>query len=48
VAEGVETLAQRDWLLHNGCDVMQGFLVSPAVTAEQARTFPASVSWGAL
>ncbi len=45
VAEGVETLAQRDWLVENGCDVMQGFLVSPAVTAEQARAFAAQPVW---
>jgi EAL domain-containing protein (putative c-di-GMP-specific phosphodiesterase class I) len=45
VAEGVETVAQRDWLIANGCDVMQGFLVSPAVTAEQARAFPSQLNW---
>uniref|UniRef100_UPI0025C44F7C putative bifunctional diguanylate cyclase/phosphodiesterase n=1 Tax=Halomonas sp. TaxID=1486246 RepID=UPI0025C44F7C len=26
VAEGVETVAQRDWLLAHGCTVMQGYL----------------------
>jgi EAL domain-containing protein (putative c-di-GMP-specific phosphodiesterase class I) len=45
VAEGVETVAQRDWLIANGCDVMQGFLVSPAVPAEQARAFPSQLNW---
>ena len=45
IAEGVESLAQREWLLANGCDVMQGFLVSPAVAPAQATAFPARVSW---
>ena len=31
IAEGVETIAQRDCLLYLGCDVMQGFLFSAAV-----------------
>jgi len=31
VAEGVETQAQLDILSHHGCDIMQGYLVSPAV-----------------
>ena len=48
VAEGVETRAQLDWLVENGCDVMQGFLVSPALSAEQARAFPTQVAWDAL
>lgn len=34
VAEGVETLAQRDQLTQMGCDQMQGFLFSPGVRAE--------------
>jgi diguanylate cyclase (GGDEF)-like protein len=33
VAEGVETLAQRDFLGRIGCDVLQGFLYSRAVPA---------------
>lgn len=28
VAEGVETVAQRDWLVRRGCDELQGFLYS--------------------
>jgi EAL domain-containing protein (putative c-di-GMP-specific phosphodiesterase class I) len=48
VAEGVETRAQLDWLVENGCDVMQGFLVSPALSAEQARACPTQVAWDAL
>jgi EAL domain-containing protein (putative c-di-GMP-specific phosphodiesterase class I) len=34
VAEGVETAAQRDFLAAHGCDVMQGYLLSPPVPAE--------------
>jgi len=34
VAEGVETLAQRDQLTQMGCDQMQGFLFSPGVPAD--------------
>jgi EAL domain-containing protein (putative c-di-GMP-specific phosphodiesterase class I) len=33
IAEGVETNGQLYFLLRNGCDQMQGFLFSPAVTA---------------
>ena len=35
VAEGVETDAQRAQLQALGCDQMQGFLISPAVPADQ-------------
>jgi diguanylate cyclase (GGDEF)-like protein len=37
VAEGVETAAQHEFLRANGCDEMQGFLFSRAVTAEAAQ-----------
>ena len=33
VAEGVETLAQRDFLGRIGCEVLQGYLYSPALPA---------------
>jgi diguanylate cyclase (GGDEF)-like protein/PAS domain S-box-containing protein len=35
VAEGVETGQQRDYLQKQMCDEMQGFLYSPAVSAEE-------------
>ncbi|NET32353.1 MAG: EAL domain-containing protein [Cyanothece sp. SIO1E1] len=35
VAEGVETEAQRDFLLRQGCDRFQGYLVSPPIPAEK-------------
>ena len=34
VAEGVETEAQRDYLLERGCRYAQGYLYSPAVPAD--------------
>jgi EAL domain-containing protein (putative c-di-GMP-specific phosphodiesterase class I) len=34
VAEGVETVAQREWLREQGCDAMQGFLDAPPMPAE--------------
>jgi EAL domain-containing protein (putative c-di-GMP-specific phosphodiesterase class I) len=41
VAEGVETVAERDVLVECGCDLMQGYLF-----ARPAYPFP-SVAWGA-
>ncbi len=35
LAEGVETQAQLDFLKAHGCDYFQGYLVSPAVSAEE-------------
>lgn len=35
IAEGVETKEQQDLLIDFGCDYMQGFLLSPAISAEE-------------
>lgn len=45
IAEGVETVAQRDWLVAHGCQVMQGFLVAPGLTLEETQNFPSQVDW---
>ncbi|MDU9415086.1 putative bifunctional diguanylate cyclase/phosphodiesterase [Pseudomonas sp. zfem005] len=45
IAEGVETLAQRDWLIDHGCSIMQGFLVSPGLPVAKAENFPQQVDW---
>ena len=39
VAEGVETAAQRDMLRHLGCDMIQGYVVSPALDAAAAHAW---------
>ncbi|HSJ96701.1 MAG TPA: EAL domain-containing protein, partial [Myxococcota bacterium] len=39
IAEGVEREEQRETLRRFGCDEMQGFLLSPAVPAEDAERF---------
>ena len=38
-AEGVETEAQRDFLARQGCDEIQGYLISPPVAAAECLTF---------
>lgn len=38
VAEGVETVAQRDYLGNIGCDLMQGYLYSRPVPPEELET----------
>lgn len=45
IAEGVETLAQRDWLIAHDCQVMQGFLVAPGLSVDDALAFPRTVDW---
>lgn len=39
VAEGVETTAQRDFLLHHNCDYLQGYLFSKPLPAAEATNY---------
>ncbi len=39
IAEGVETQEQRTFLREHGCHEMQGYLISPPVSAECLQTF---------
>lgn len=48
IAEGVETQAQRDWLVRHHCSIMQGFLVAPGIPADAAMQVPAQLDWAAL
>jgi len=41
VAEGVENEEQRDFLVGEGCDVLQGELISPPLTAAEFATWVA-------
>ena len=45
IAEGVETLEQRDWLIAHRCTTMQGFLVAPGLPVERAGAFPPRLDW---
>ena len=47
VAEGVETLEQRQALQDMGCDCYQGFLCAPALPAAEFRTRMAAPATGA-
>lgn len=42
VAEGVETWAQRDFLIESGCKLMQGYLVSKALPVDTFHRFRAA------
>lgn len=46
IAQGVETAEQSQWLMANGCEFVQGFLVAKPMTAEEASRFPARFDWG--
>ncbi len=39
IAEGVETVVKRDFLLAYGCDEVQGYLFSRPVGADELATF---------
>ncbi|MEC7120998.1 MAG: EAL domain-containing protein, partial [Pseudomonadota bacterium] len=43
VAEGVETLAHAEFLRDEGCDLLQGYLISKPLPAEQATAFLAQM-----
>jgi len=48
IAEGVETIAQYQWLQANGCQYVQGFLVARPLMASDARRFAQPFDWSAL
>jgi diguanylate cyclase (GGDEF)-like protein len=39
IGEGVETVAERDFLCQHNCDGIQGFLISPPIPAKQLLPF---------
>ncbi len=39
IAEGVETLEQYQWLVANGCEIIQGFLLAHPMTPDEAVRF---------
>jgi diguanylate cyclase (GGDEF)-like protein len=45
IAEGVETIEQRDWLLEHRCHIMQGFLVAKGLPVAETVHFPAQIDW---
>ncbi|WP_074219101.1 bifunctional diguanylate cyclase/phosphodiesterase [Rhodovulum sp. ES.010] len=44
VAEGIETEGQLAWLADNGCDLGQGYLVRPALEADEFAAFRSDTS----
>jgi len=48
IAEGVETVAQYEWLKANGCEYVQGFLVARPMMAEDTGRFVQPFDWSAL
>jgi EAL domain-containing protein (putative c-di-GMP-specific phosphodiesterase class I) len=39
IAEGVETYEQYQWLVENGCQIIQGFLIAHPLPPEEAERF---------
>jgi EAL domain-containing protein (putative c-di-GMP-specific phosphodiesterase class I) len=48
VAEGVETVAQYEWLHANGCEYVQGFLIGRPMMAEDVGDFVQPFDWSTL
>ncbi|WP_297841132.1 EAL domain-containing protein [Pseudomonas sp.] len=48
VAEGVESVEHYQWLKANGCHLIQGALVAPPLTAQDACRFVQPFDWGKL
>jgi EAL domain-containing protein (putative c-di-GMP-specific phosphodiesterase class I) len=48
IAEGVETVAQYEWLRAGGCGFVQGFLVAKPLVAEDIGDFVRPFDWSAL
>lgn len=48
IAEGVETVAQYEWLSANGCGFVQGFLVAKPLVADDVGDFVQPFDWSAL
>ncbi|MHC8317336.1 putative bifunctional diguanylate cyclase/phosphodiesterase [Pseudomonas sp. LB3P31] len=48
IAEGVETVAQYEWLQTHGCAYVQGYLVARPMMAEDVGAFVQPFDWDAL